>query len=78
MFQLYGARASPTSTSTRASAPACATCHPPFPHPEGWVSGHLGVVADGGPSICLGCHEAGDGASTMPAACGLPCHGEAP
>lgn len=54
---------------------ACARCHATYPHAEGWPVGHVSVAAKVGEAVCLDCHDAGEGPSAMPAACGAVCHG---
>jgi len=58
----------------RARVP-CTRCHPTFPHPADWPETHPTAADRIGESICLGCHEPGDGPATMVALCGARCHG---
>ncbi len=57
---------------------ACSRCHASYPHEPSWSHGHMAVASQVGEATCLGCHDAGDGDSTMPATCASTCHGEQP
>lgn len=56
---------------------ACARCHASYPHTDDWGADHLPAALLAGETICLRCHEAGDGPSTMVALCARSCHGGA-
>lgn len=53
----------------------CSRCHQVYPHQPTWRVEHATLADKVGEPVCMRCHEAADGPSTMLATCAARCHG---